>query len=87
MSNLLSQGEPPEGMPGWVYWLLVVVGGGGIAVIGKLARIIKAADEERIASLEEQTVVLQAEAAECRKDRESLGIRIAKLESTLIEDE
>ena len=84
--SVLGQIEPPKDSHGWIYWLLVVVGGGGVAIITKLARMIKAADEERIASLEEQTKVLQAASAECLEERESLGIRVARLEATLTED-
>ena len=85
--SVLGQIEPPKDSHGWIYWVICVIGGGGVAVIGKLARMIKAADEERIASLEEQTKELQAASAECVKERESLGIRVARLEATLTEDE
>lgn len=80
MSSLLGQGEPPRDANGWIYWLLTVVGGGGLFVIGKLAKMIKTADTSRIETLEKVAGELKKESDACKEDREKLNIRVAKLE-------
>jgi hypothetical protein len=75
----VSNPQPPTDLPGWVIGVAFTAVSAMAGIIGKMFYMMRGDTADHIATLQQTVDKLEAEAKECREDRDQIWRELSKM--------